>query len=99
MLFEKNNIKIIRLGLHSSEDIKKNMLAGGFHDSFGELVKSRIMVDKILALPPADYEVAVNSKSLSKLKGNKKSNIYLLIERGYNIKIVIDNSLDVDDWR
>ena len=79
LLFEKNNIKIIRLGLHSSEDIKKNMLAGGFHDSFGELVKSRIMVDKILALPPADYEVAVNSKSLSKLKGNKKSNIYLLI--------------------
>ena len=97
LLFEKNNIKIIRLGLHSSEDIKKNMLAGGFHDSFGELVKSRIMVDKILALPPADYEVAVNSKSLSKLKGNKKSNIYLLIERGYNIKIVIDNSLDVDE--
>lgn len=96
-LFEKNNIKIIRLGLHSSEDIKKNMLAGGFHDSFGELVKSRIMVNKILALPPADYEVAVNSKSLSKLKGNKKSNIYLLIERGYNIKIVIDNSLDVDE--
>ena len=55
------------------------------------------MVDKILALPPANKEVAVNSKSLSKLKGNKKSNIYLLIERGYNIKIVIDNSLDVDE--
>ena len=96
-LFEENNIKIIRLGLHSSEDIKKNMLAGGFHDSFGELVRSRIMVNKILALPPADYEVAVNSRSLSKLKGNKKSNIYLLMARGYNIKIVIDNSLDVDE--
>ena len=38
-----------------------------------------------------------NSKSLSKLKGNKKSNIYLLIERGYNIKIVINNNLDVDE--
>ena len=96
-LFEENSIKIIRLGLHSSEDIKKNMLAGGFHDSFGELVKSRIMLNKILDLPPADYEVAVNSKSLSKLKGNKKSNIYLLIERGYNIKIVINNNLDVDE--
>lgn len=96
-LFEENSIKIIRLGLHSSEDIKKNMLAGGFHDSFGELVKSRIMLNKILDLPPADYEVAVNSKSLSKLKGNKKSNIYLLIERGYNIKIVINNNLAVDE--
>lgn len=96
-LFENAGIKIIRLGLHSSEDIKKNMLAGGFHDSFGELVKSKILVNKILSLPPADYEVAVNSKSLSKLKGNKKSNIYLLIERGYNIKIVINNDLDVDE--
>ena len=73
------------------------MLAGGF-DSFGELVKSKeLWLIKFLHFLPADYEVAVNSrKSLSKLKGNKKSNIYLLIERGYNIKIIIDNSLDVD---
>lgn len=98
-MLEKAGIKIIRLGLHSSDDIKKNMLAGGFHDSFGELVKSRIMVNKILELPPADYQVFVNSRSLSKLKGNNKSNIYLLIERGYNIKIIIDNSLDVDELR
>lgn len=98
-MFEKAGIRIIRLGLHSSEDIKKNMLAGGFHDSFGELVKSRIMVNKILELPPADYQVFVNSRSLSKLKGNNKSNIYFLMERGYNIKIIIDNSLDVDELR
>lgn len=98
-MFEKAKIKIIRLGLHSSEDIKKNMLAGGFHDSFGELVKSRIMADKILALPPGDYQVFVNPKSLSKLKGNGKSNIYLLIERGYNIKIITDNGMAVDELR
>lgn len=98
-MFEQANIKIIRLGLHSSMDIKANMLAGGFHDSFGELVKSRIMVNKILALPPADYQVYVNPRSLSKLKGNNKSNIYLLIERGYNIKIITDNAVDVDELR
>lgn len=98
-MFEKSGIKVIRLGLHSSPDIKNNMLAGGFHDAFGEMVKSRIMVNKILALPPKDYQVFVNSKSLSKLKGQRKSNIYLLIERGYNIKIVIDDSLDVDELK
>ncbi|MGN1202938.1 MAG: elongator complex protein 3 [Eubacterium sp.] len=98
-MFEQAGIKIIRLGLHSSKDIKDNMLAGGFHDSLGELVKSRIMVDKILQLPPADYQVFVNPKSLSKLKGNNKSNIYLLMERGYNIKIITDNGLDVDELR
>lgn len=98
-MFEKAGIKIIRLGLHSSDDIKKNMLAGGFHDSFGEIVKSRIMVNKILDYPPGDYQVYVNEKSLSKLKGNRKSNIYLLIERGYNIKIITDNRLAVDELR
>lgn len=98
-MFEEAEIRIIRIGLHSSPDIKKNMLAGGFHDSFGELVKSRIMVNKILELPPADYEVYVNEKSLSKLKGNRKSNIYLLIERGYNVKIITDNRLAVDELR
>lgn len=98
-MFENAGIKIIRLGLHSSEDIKKNMLAGGFHDSFGELVKSRLMVEKILALPPDDYQVYVNAKSLSKLKGNNKSNIYLLMERGYNIKIITDNGVAIDELR
>ena len=98
-MFEKAGIRVIRLGLHSGSDIKENMLAGGFHDSFGELVKSRIMVNKILELPPADYQVFVNPRSISKLKGNGKRNIYLLMERGYNIKIITDNGLDVDGLR
>lgn len=98
-MFEKAGIKIIRLGLHSSEDVKRNMLAGGFHDSFGELVKSRLMVEKIFALPPGDYQVFVNPKSLSKLKGNNKSNIYALMERGYNIKIITDNGVAIDELR
>lgn len=98
-MFEKAGIKIIRLGLHSSADIKKNMLAGGFHDSFGELVKSRMLVEKILALPPGDYQVFVNPRSLSKLKGNNKSNIYLLMERGYNVKIITDNGMAIDELR
>jgi histone acetyltransferase (RNA polymerase elongator complex component) len=98
-MFEQAGIKIIRLGLHSSPDIKRNMLAGGFHDSFGELVKSRLLINQILDYPPGDYTVFVNERSLSKLKGNAKGNIYLLMERGYNIKIIIDNSLSVDELR
>lgn len=98
-MFENADIKVIRLGLHSGKDIKENMLAGGFHDCFGELVKSRILVNKILELPPADYQVFVHPKSLSKLKGNNKRNIYLLMERGYNIKIITDNGLAVDELR
>lgn len=98
-MFEKAGIKILRLGLHSSPDIKKNMVAGAFHDSFGEIVKSRYMLNKILAYPPDDYEIFVNSKSLSKLKSNQKRNIYFLMEKGYNIKITVNDRLDVDELR
>lgn len=96
-MFENAGIKVIRLGLHSSEDIKKNMVAGAFHDSFGEIVKSRFMLNKILAYPPGSYEIFVNEKSLSKLKGNQKRNIYFLMENGYNVKITVNNNVKIDD--
>lgn len=98
-MFEEAGINIIRLGLHSSEDIKKNMIAGAFHDSFGEIVKSRYMLNKILKYPPASYEIIVNPKSLSKFKGQQKRNVYFLIEQGYNIKITVDDNIAVDDLK
>lgn len=98
-MFEKENIKVIRVGLHSGKEIKENMLAGAFHDSFGEIVKSKIMLNKILEYPPGDYKIFVNPRSISKLKGNNKSNIYFLIENGYNIEIITDSSMAVDKLR
>ena len=46
-MFEKAGIRVIRLGLHSSPELKKNMIAGAFHDSFGEIVKSRYLLKTI----------------------------------------------------
>ncbi|MBQ9530573.1 MAG: radical SAM protein [Eubacterium sp.] len=96
-MFEEAGIKVIRLGLHASEDIKRNMVAGAYHDSFGEIVESRKMLNKILEYPPASYEILVNPRSVSKLKGNQKRNIYFLIEEGYNIKITQNDKIAVDE--
>lgn len=98
-MFEEKNIRIIRLGLHASEDIKQNMLGGGYHESFGEMVQSRIMLNKILENPAAEYTVYINEKSVSKLKGNKKANVAILEKAGYNIKIIYDNSLSANELR
>lgn len=95
-LFEKEKIKIIRLGLHSSEDIKKNMVAGAFHPAFGEIVQSRFMLNKVLENPPGNYEIFVNPKSMSKLKGNQKRNAYFLMEEGYNIKYTASEKVETD---
>ena len=96
-MFENAGIKIIRLGLHSSPELKKNIVAGAFHDSFGEIVKSRFMLNRILKYPPDDYEIFVNSKSVSQLKGQQKRNIYFLMEAGYNIKVTVNDKVAVDD--
>lgn len=98
-LFEENNIKVIRLGLHASEDIKANICAGGYHESLGELVQSKIMLDKILEYEKGDYRIFINERSLSKLVGNKKSNLKKLESYGYKIKIEFDNSLNVNELR
>lgn len=98
-MFEKENIKIIRLGLHSSTDVKENMLGGGYHDSLGELVQSRIMLNTIFENPAGEYTAYINEKSVSKLKGNKKANISALNNAGHTIKIIYDNSLSANELR
>lgn len=52
-LFTAAGVRIIRLGLHSSPEVKEKMVAGAFHDSFGELVYSRMLLRRVLAYPPA----------------------------------------------
>lgn len=96
-MFENAGINVIRIGLHSSPELKKNMIAGAFHDSFGEIVKSRYMLNKILKFTPGNYEIMVNPRSVSQLKGQQKRNIYFLMEEGYNIKVTVNDKIAVDD--
>ena len=100
-LFEENGIRVIRLGLHDSESLRRDMLSGPYHPSFRELCESRIMLDKVFALldgrEPGVYGIAVNPRSRSKLAGNKKSNLKALSERGYTLEITEDSSIhDLD---
>lgn len=98
-MFEEKGIKVIRVGLHASKDIKNNMLAGGYHDCFGQLVQSRMMANKIKEYPRGKYDVYVNKKSESTLLGVKKENITMLEEAGYDLNIIIDDSLDKNELR
>lgn len=98
-MFEENHIKVIRIGLHASEIVKQDMLAGGYHDSFGELVASGIMLRKILSHKPGSYTVYINEKSISKLIGNKKCNLKELEKNKYNIDIRIDHAMKPNELK
>ena len=41
--FISSNIKVIRMGLHCNNDIKKFVVAGPYHPAFGDLVKTFIL--------------------------------------------------------
>lgn len=97
--FEEHDIDVIRVGLHSSQDIKQNMLGGGYHECLGEMVISKMMLNKIMALQPGRHEVYINEKSISKLLGNKKSNIIALEEAGYELDIKFNNALRPNELR
>ena len=47
------------------------MVAGAFHDSFGELVYSRMLLRRVLAYPPGAYTVTVHPRYYSRFVGNK----------------------------
>ncbi|MBR0351988.1 MAG: radical SAM protein [Oscillospiraceae bacterium] len=47
-LFEKNGIEVIRIGLNPTDDLSSGEAAGGaYHPALGELVRSRILLDRM----------------------------------------------------
>lgn len=89
--FEQNDIRVIRMGLHASDDVEREMLGGVYHPSFREIVESRLMLNDLSELlkplPKRDYTVFTDGKNLSKLIGQKRGNLEKLREMGYRIKV------------
>lgn len=100
MLFEYNNINVIRIGLQPTENIQlgKDVVAGPFHPSFRQLVESNIyknLLEDYLknydrsTIKGETMVLEANEKIISNISGQKSSNINYLVERFKlkNIKI------------
>lgn len=87
LMFEDAGIKVIRLGLHSIEN--DAYLAGPWHPAFSELCLSSIMLKKALEQlkDKGNYTIYVGKSDISKMIGQKKSNIVFLKEKGFNCKV------------
>lgn len=98
LLFEENNIRVIRLGLQSTGEICENgsVVAGPVHSSFGELVESSIYLEIMRSVLPdgGSVKVFVNPREISKAVGNRRSNIEKLKnEKNLTVKIAGDENL------
>lgn len=88
------NTKIIRLGLHDSDELK-NAVAGPYHPAFRELCESRIFYNKI-SNQIKDYKnvnIYVNPKDVSKVIGQKRENIVKLKLLNINAKVISDKNV------
>jgi histone acetyltransferase (RNA polymerase elongator complex component) len=97
--FEEKNIPVIRLGLHATPELKRDMLAGPWHPAFRELCESRRFLNKIKAglqgqnIQKGKISIAVNPACISQAVGQKKENLHQLEKLGYSVRIVPDVSV------
>lgn len=91
LMFAKADIALIRLGLHYSESLAGNSLGGNYHPAFKELCENKIFLDRFFEQASKcrgkPLTVTVAPKSLSKLTGQKKSNLKKIRGSGYEIEI------------
>lgn len=97
-MFQKSGIRVIRLGLHSGGQVEEGFLAGAYHPAFRELCESRIylnQVKEILDENPITGNVIITvcPTELSKMIGQKKTNIRLLAEMGVTARVRGDGGL------
>ncbi len=89
--FDDNNIKVIRLGLHSGGNVEDGYLAGPYHQAFGELCESEIylsiLLNQIKCRENGKYIIYVNPREISKMTGQKQKNKKHLLDLGYEITI------------
>ena len=94
-LFIENDINVIRFGLHLID--QQQYVAGPWHPALAEIVYSKIYYsiafNKLQNKPQGKYILLVNDLEVSKMIGQKRSNIKLLLQQGYDCKVAADKSL------
>lgn len=104
--FEKKKIKVIRIGLQNTdlisnpENIESEVVAGPYHEAFGQLVEDSIWYDKILAkikkfnIKVIEAQILVNPVNVNNVVGHKKENLKKLKDI-YDIDIKVKQTEEI----
>lgn len=100
-LFEKRDIRVIRLGLHAEDGVSQKAIGGCFHPALGELCRSRLLLERILrSLEEGPKEgtpvVLVPPRLLSQAVGQRRGNLAELQRRRPEITIRADAGIKED---
>jgi len=100
-MFEKAGIPIIRLGLNPTDELSAGAAAAGaYHPALGELVKSRIMLERAEKLlegtaPGSDVVIEVHPSRVSQMTGQHRCNLSTLKEK-FSLKSIKIISAECD---
>ncbi len=96
---ELNNIKVIRVGLQPSDELRTEgvVIAGPFHSAFREITEGEIYLNSLKKIINNQKEVQIetNEKTVSKLKGIKKVNEKKI---GSKFQVIINNNIKCGDF-
>ncbi|WP_195985259.1 radical SAM protein [Clostridium sp. D33t1_170424_F3] len=102
--FEGEQIRVIRLGLHSTPELGRDRLAGPWHPAFRELCESQRFYNKVYKYLQdnidleSTIEIKVNPKDISKALGQKKKNVAMLMQMGYSVRFVQDAQVSLGQF-
>lgn len=90
------DITILRMGLPDGEALKNSYIAGAYHPSLGEMIVSRYIrscIERQLR-GKENAIIRVNPKFLSKVKGNKCSNMLYFEKKGIGVEVITDTAVE-----
>lgn len=102
-LFEQKGIPVIRLGLHDTAELKRDLLAGAYHPAFREKCRSYLFYQDILTRvaameeKPSAVAVLGNPRDLSQIIGQKRENIEKLKRQAIDAKVLAEPSLSAGE--
>jgi histone acetyltransferase (RNA polymerase elongator complex component) len=107
LLFKKQNIPVIRMGLQAEKDLEKGaaILAGPYHPAFGHLVFAEIFLDKAVAMLRSQIgtrrtlTLKVHPRSISRMRGLRNRNVKTLVRKFHlrALAVTADPSLAEDE--
>lgn len=98
--FDSVNIPVIRLGLHASEEVERQMTGGVYHPALGEVVESRRMLHKMLNVMQQQkvkkFIVYTDRKHMSLVSGHGGCNREKLAQLGITFKLKEKSGVHVE---
>jgi histone acetyltransferase (RNA polymerase elongator complex component) len=98
LMFERGGIKVLRMGLHTTESFYDggSLLAGPFHPAFGEIAMTRVWYHRLKNLIPEKgnhIKIEVHPSQLNALTGHHRKNRIWLEEKFSNVDFYSSSSL------